>query len=283
MINAGDPFPKIHAALEEVHASASYRWDNALRTQRHLLVVQYTIAGEGFYEDSAGRIAVPAGHAMLFKHGEASCYGFSPQAPEAYRLRFLAFTVGDLQVAFDHTRNVFGSVVRMPSSSQAAIVFDELFERFHDRKFVDHLQQSELLHRMLIEIFREQVSRKRETDPIQYGFFLLRDHFRSPVNLKTLAARCGVSREHFIREFSRRFGESPGNLLRRLRLEHARSMLRASETPVEQVALSSGFASSHSFGRAFHQHFGYPPTSERKSLGSKAWTTAPVERRKRGA
>jgi len=97
------------------------------------------------------------------------------------------------------------------------------------------------------------------TDPIEFGYHYLRNHFRSPVNLKIVAAKCGISREHFIRQFSARFAEAPGAMLRRLRLEHADAMLSGTELTVEDVALASGFTNPNSFGRAYRLRFGRSP------------------------
>ncbi|MEZ0218407.1 MAG: helix-turn-helix domain-containing protein [Rariglobus sp.] len=90
----------------------------------------------------------------------------------------------------------------------------------------------------------------------------MRSHFRSPINLKPIAEKCGVSREHFIREFTDRYNESPGGFLRSLRLDHARTMLAATSTNVESIALSSGYASSNSFRRAYRQKFGRSPRAQ---------------------
>ena len=108
-------------------------------------------------------------------------------------------------------------------------------------------------------LYREQVHGTREEDPIEFGSHVLRARFRGEINLKTIARQCGVSREHFIRAFSDRYGETPGALLRRLRLEHARTMLQATELPIGEVARASGFSSAATFCRAFRAAFATTP------------------------
>lgn len=56
-----------------------------------------------------------------------------------------------------------------------------------------------------------------------------------------------------IREFTYRYNEPPGGFLRDLRLDHARTMLAATNTDVESIALSSCYASINSFRRAYRQ------------------------------
>ena len=82
-----------------------------------------------------------------------------------------------------------------------------------------------------------------------------------------MARQCGVTREHFIRAFGERYGETPGVMLRRLRLEHARSMLLATELPVAEVAAASGFASATTFCRAFRAAYAISPARVRPAAG----------------
>ncbi len=259
-----DPFTVVHVGAEEVRDHPDYCFDNTHREGQFSLVIQRTLAGAGFFRDANGTVPVPAGHAMLFTHTEPTGYGYPPDATEPYRLRFLAFSPQGAQDLFNRLRADFGSVVRMPDESEATALFDEAIERFRQRRFRDRLHETELMCRLLIALYREQVQGTRTSDPIEFGHHYVRNHFRSPVNLKGIAQKCGISREHFIREFSARYRESPGVMLRRLRLEHARAMLAGTELSVQDVALASGFTSSNTFCRAYRSRFGRRPGAGRR-------------------
>jgi AraC-like DNA-binding protein len=258
-----DPFSAVHGAGEELRTGPDYLWDNARREGAPALVVQRTLSGRGFFEKSGQRQLVGPGQALLFTHREPSRYGFPPESTEPYRLRFLTFAPADLRPLFERLRADFGSIVSMPDDCEATALFDEILHRFEHRSFRDRFHEAELLHRLLIALYREQVHGTRTSDPIEFGYHYLRDHFRSPINLKSVAAQCGISREHFIRTFRTRYRESPGALLRRLRLEHARTMLAATTLDVQSVARASGFTSSNTFCRAYRRHFARTPAAER--------------------
>ena len=258
-----DPFTVVHVGAEEIQDSADYQFNNAKREGQYALVIQRTLRGAAYFRDASGTQPVPAGHAMLFTHEEPTAYGFPPDASEPYRLRFLAFSGPAAQDFFAKLRADFGSVVRMPEESEATTLFNEAIDRYEKRQFRDRLHESELVYRLLIALYREQVQGTRTSDPIEFGHHYVRNHFRSPVNLKGVAQKCGVSREHFIREFSGRYRESPGVMLRRLRLEHAKTMLTATALSVQDVALASGFTSSNTFCRAYRTRFGKSPGAER--------------------
>lgn len=260
---AADPFAVVYGAAEEVRRDISYDWDNATRGDPDQLVLQRTMAGAGVFRDGGGEHRVPAHHAMLFTQREPTSYGYPAGATEPYRLRFLAFSPTGVRLLFDRIRADFGSVVRMPEESEATALFDELFAGVRNRRLRDRFHESELIYRLLIALYREQVQDARERDPVEFGLHYLRSHFRSPVNLKGVAAKCGITREHFIREFRRRYREAPGAMLRRLRLEHARTMLAATELDVAEIARASGFASANTFGRAYRARFGRSPGTRR--------------------
>lgn len=252
-------FPFILGANDEVRFTPAYRWENRDRSKTPQFVIQRTKSGRGWLRDAAGEHTVPVGHAMIFKHDDGCTYGYPCDSDEPYHLRYVTAEAGALEPIFDCLRRDFGSVVRMADDSEATALHDELHERFHRHSFRDRLHEAELLHALLIALYREQVLDTRTSDPVEFGHHYLRSHFRSPINLKLVADKCGVSREHFIREFSRRYRESPGALLRRLRLEQARAMLAATDTDVESIALASGYASANTFCRAYRAKYGHSP------------------------
>jgi len=86
------------------------------------------------------------------------------------------------------------------------------------------------------------------------------------VTLDELAGIAGLSKFHFLRQFSQVVGITPGAYLRTLRLCHAARMLRTTDRPILDIALSVGFADHPSFSRAFARHMGMTP-SEYQKLG----------------
>jgi Transcriptional regulator containing an amidase domain and an AraC-type DNA-binding HTH domain len=259
-----DPFSSIAGLGDELRTGPEYHWHNPRRGHADEAVVQQNLSGSVFFEDANGRRLAGPGQALLFTHDEPSHYGYPPEATEPYRLRFVTFRLGALRPWFERLRAEFGPIVKMAPEGEAAAVLLELRRHFHGRSFRDRFHESELLHQLLIALYREQVAASQAHDPVEFGYHYLCDHFRSPVNLKEVAERCGVSREHFIRGFGKRYGEPPGEMLRRLRLEHAHRMLRATQMPVGEVAVACGFADANTFCRAYRLRYGVTPGSVRR-------------------
>lgn len=83
--------------------------------------------------------------------------------------------------------------------------------------------------------------------------------YSEPLNIPALAATAYCSEAHFIRSFTRAFGETPGRYLQRRRIERAAFLLRTTDWPVIRVCHAVGFTSVGTFGRAFGSILGMTP------------------------
>ena len=84
-----------------------------------------------------------------------------------------------------------------------------------------------------------------------------------PLAVGELAAHAGLSARQLLRLFGRHLGEGPAHLHRRLRLEHARTLLRNSSMSVTETAVATGFESVAHFCRVYRQQYGRVPGAER--------------------
>ena len=89
-------------------------------------------------------------------------------------------------------------------------------------------------------------------------------HFREPLRLGDLASKAGMSVNGFLRVFRRLHGISPIAYAQRLRLSHARKLLREGGLSVTEVALESGFGDSNYFSRCYRKGYGEAPTATRR-------------------
>ncbi len=88
---------------------------------------------------------------------------------------------------------------------------------------------------------------------------LLREHLDGSLGLADLASECGLSVSHFARSFKASFGMPTHRWLTRLRIEHAKDLLRHTGEPLAQIALRSGFGDQPAFSRTFQRIVGISP------------------------
>lgn len=92
----------------------------------------------------------------------------------------------------------------------------------------------------------------------------MEDSLANPPDLPTLAAEVGITSRQVERLFRRHLGIPPAVFHLRLRLEHARHLLRETDASVRAVALDCGFGSTSHFCHSYRRHFGRRPTDERR-------------------
>lgn len=97
-----------------------------------------------------------------------------------------------------------------------------------------------------------------------------------PLNLDHLAGLAHMARSHFVREFSRVFGETPYRYLQRRRVERAMFMLRYGAESVTDICMAVGFTSPGSFSRTFSAIVGESPTAYRTGAREAGTPAAPT-------
>lgn len=91
----------------------------------------------------------------------------------------------------------------------------------------------------------------------------VRQNLDAPLDVESLARRCGLSPRHFTRAFVASTGTSPGKAVEKLRLERAESEIALGQMSLEVIARRVGFGSAVRMRRAFLRAHGKSPRSAR--------------------
>lgn len=93
------------------------------------------------------------------------------------------------------------------------------------------------------------------------------EHFQEEGVLEGLYRESGMTHNYFRKLFSEAMQCSPHVHIERLRLRHARYLLRETDRPVKQVAAACGYRDALYFSRIYHRFWGRPPGREREDSG----------------
>ena len=88
---------------------------------------------------------------------------------------------------------------------------------------------------------------------------LIHDNYCESISIAEVAKAAGVHPIHLSRTFRKFFHCTPGDYLRRCRLEKAASLLRRGRNSIAQVALECGFSDQSHFSKAFRLRLGMTP------------------------
>jgi len=131
---------------------------------------------------------------------------------------------------------------------------------------IPNFSDDSIVEDLLREICRNRSSNLKVPGIRPEGRKLVETVCESELSIRDIAFSVQMTREGFIRRFSREIGMTPHAYRIGLRACRARSMLRINLAPVE-AAFEAGFADQSHLGRVFKQNFGTSP-----AIYQKAWT-----------
>jgi AraC family carnitine catabolism transcriptional activator len=105
---------------------------------------------------------------------------------------------------------------------------------------------------------------------VQAAAALMRRHLETPLALKDVARRLGMSHRSLLALFRSETDTTPAALYRKIRLAEARRRLEHSRESVAEIAGRCGYADATAFTRAYRMEFGQTPRVVRQNaLGSR--------------
>lgn len=100
----------------------------------------------------------------------------------------------------------------------------------------------------------------------------LRTHYGLAIAMPTLATQLGISVRSFNRRFKSACGLTPGDFLRQIRIDNAKSLLKDSNLTVTEVAAHVGYSNVSHFSQVFKRWAGATPRRYRTQVRGKLFT-----------
>ncbi|MFH1905341.1 MAG: AraC family transcriptional regulator [bacterium] len=257
---------RLLCAGHEIQSTTNYDWHGLKRSDNLLCIMQYTVSGEGLYEDPKGSFPVPAEHAMLLSVPSDHRYRF-PGGKIPWEFIWIAFTGEYADKIWNSIRKKFGSVVHFPKDSEPISILCNLQERYKKHRIFNRYTSSELIYRLMMSILRflnYPSVQKSQKMAINNAAVFMAEHYMEPIGVEQIAARFDYSREHFSRLFKKYYGISPFDLLQKNRVQEASYLLRTTTSTVKGIAGETGFNSANYFCRIFRKITGVSPLQYRR-------------------
>jgi AraC family transcriptional regulator len=89
-------------------------------------------------------------------------------------------------------------------------------------------------------------------------------NYAKSLSTEDLSHEAGISKFHFVTVFRKKVGVTPHRYLMDLRLNKAASLLRRSQSTIEQIACACGYGHAAQFSTAFTRYFEKTPSFFRK-------------------
>lgn len=233
----------------ETAQSPRYHWACWDRDRVPFVILQYTLAGAGWFESGGRRVEVPAGHAFVALVPERAAYGFPPGSRVAWSFCWLNFYGAPAIALWRSLRDRHGPVFAIPLQSAAGRHLRRLASRVDCGPPIDRFERASEGYVLWVECLRS-LGEGSALDPLKDPEAFAVRHHRAAVAVKEMAAESGMSREHFSRRFRELHGVGPASWLRRWRVRAARRLLRDADLPLAEVAMRCGFGGTRQLARA---------------------------------
>jgi AraC-like DNA-binding protein len=134
-----------------------------------------------------------------------------------------------------------------------------------------------MLQLLLLELLREQVSpagtKLRTTNAVNSENEIIRraqqfisEHVREKLTVPLVARHVDVSPSYLTALFRKNLQISPGEYVRRIKLQESKQMIRQDNMNFTEIAAALQYSTVHHFSRQFKDKFGITPTEYAKSV-----------------
>lgn len=107
----------------------------------------------------------------------------------------------------------------------------------------------------------------RQNRGIRQALNFINQNFTRKITLEQTARQAIMHKNYFCTVFRQQMGCTFYSYLNNLRLRHACSLLKSTEQPIKEVAISCGFTDISTFNKAFRKAMGMTPSVYREGLG----------------
>lgn len=154
-------------------------------------------------------------------------------------------------------------MARVSHSRRFEELFRQAYEAWSGCAFGYKIQTKAAIHQILFALMQENVSRifggNTALRALKATADYMEQNYREKITVEELAARSGYSASHFARVFSQVYGTSPIQFLNRIRIMHAKNLLRTDQYTIAEIAQNCGFSNVYYFSRCFKQLTGTTP------------------------
>jgi len=255
-----DPWLTLGSIGIERRTSKEYYFVNTDRDIDSYLF-QYTLRGEGIYENAAGQHRMKQGQAF-FIHIPGNDKYFYPDdnKGEPWDFIFLLFKGEHVKRYFELITSRTGNILelKMPNGAIASLL--NLYEQTKTGRILHPFLASEFTYQFLCQLCQIIIhNTDNYSKRTRAAIKIMEDQYDKLQGISNLAEILHISPNHLTREFTKETGVSPIHYLTNIRLQHAATYLRETNFTIQKIALLCGFSSGNYFTKTFRKYMKYTP------------------------
>lgn len=228
------------------------------------------------YVDQGTLHSVVDGQDLLLKQGDIVIYG-----PDQWHMQYADIGVAPrfVTISFDARGDQLSSLLNRKFSAPQHIV-TLLQGMLREQERMDRYSPDIILSQLnllLLELLREldaptggklQASNAihSENEIIRQAQQFISTHIREKLSVPLVARQVDVSPSYLTALFHKNLQISPGEYIRRIKLQESKQMIRENNLNFTEIAAELQYSTVHHFSRQFKEKFGITPTEYAKSV-----------------
>ena len=228
---------------------------------------------ELIYVDRGSLHSVADGMDLLLEQGDMVLY-----TPGQWHMQYAPLGVEPryVRICFRVTGNdlsVLKNRVLHPSQQATVLLQNLLREQERTEVYAGDMILS-LLNLLLITVLRQKGADRlqathcvnKENQIIHRAQQYISTHVREKLSVPVVAKNAQVSPSYLTALFQKHLQISPGEYIRRIKLQESKQMIREGEMNLSQIASALQYSTIHHFSRQFKEKFGISPSEYAKSV-----------------
>ncbi len=271
-LNAGDEF----RLRRQIQVSSIYTFFYQEKEKGFTFPGEAHAPLELTYVDKGALHSVADGRDILLEQGDLVIYG-----PNQWHMQYAdvdkspSFITITFDLVGDYPQELVNRKFTIPQSAVPALqrMLRELdrMDAFSADMVICLLQQ------LLLELLREQIApagtKLRTTNAVNSENEIIRraqqfisEHVREKLTVPLVARHVDVSPSYLTALFRKNLQISPGEYVRRIKLQESKQMIREDNMNFTEIAAALQYSTVHHFSRQFKDKFGITPTEYAKSV-----------------
>ena len=228
------------------------------------------------YVDQGALHSVVDGQDLLLKQGDIVLYG-----PNQWHMQYADIGVAPrfVTISFDVSGVDLAPLLNRKFTAPQSVA-TLLQNMLREQEFMDAYSNDIILYQLnllLLQLQREAASPKAgklqtsnavhsENEIIRQAQQFISAHIREKLSVPLVARQVDVSPSYLTALFHKNLQISPGEYIRRIKLQESKQMIRENNLNFTEIAAQLHYSTVHHFSRQFKEKFGITPTEYAKSV-----------------
>ncbi len=257
----------IHSLGWEKQINGTYDWNGLTRSERDIIVFQYTLKGAGKIRVKDRTYRLETGDAFFVKVPSDHRYYLPSDSNEWEFIHITLFGEEALRCYEGITDDV-GHILKLDLYSTPISKILNLLRMVSTNKMNDSYEASSFAYSFLMELQRSILNIKTNDEwpnSISSAITFIKNNYTAPITLDDIVDASGLSKYHFTRMFHKSINSTPIQYLTTIRINKSIDLLKDKKLTIDEVALKVGFSNGNYFGKVFRSALGISPGEYRNS------------------